>query len=62
MDGGGGRLSGGDYVLNGTLGQPDAGLLAGGDFMLIGGFWGLAATGPVVGAYHVCLPLVLRND
>jgi len=40
IDGGGvSRSSGGDYELSGTLGQPDAGTLVGGDFMLTGGFW-----------------------
>ncbi|MCB0215764.1 MAG: hypothetical protein H6648_10930 [Caldilineae bacterium] len=40
LDGGGGRLEGGDYGLDGTLGQPDAGSrLSGGDFVLEGGFW-----------------------
>ena len=39
MDAGGGRSSGGAYVLNGTVGQPDAGAAAGAEFTLIGGFW-----------------------
>lgn len=31
--------TGGDFELSGTVGQPDAGTLAGGDFELGGGFW-----------------------
>jgi hypothetical protein len=39
VDGGGGALSGAAYALEGTVGQPDAGPLAGGDYDLSGGFW-----------------------
>ena len=40
IDGGGAMFSGGaDFELAGTLGQPDAGILSGGDFELSGGFW-----------------------
>ena len=40
IDGGGEMWStGGDYELGGTIGQPDAGALAGGDYTLTGGFW-----------------------
>ena len=39
IDGGGGRSTGGAYVLEGTIGQPDAGLMSGGNFVLAGGFW-----------------------
>lgn len=39
IDGGGGTSSGGVYVLSGTIGQPDAGQLSGGDYSLVGGFW-----------------------
>ncbi len=57
VDGGGGESSGGTYALAGTVGQPDAGALTGGDYSLVGGFW---AGAPV--KYEVFLPLVLRND
>jgi len=40
IDGGGGTSSGGQYTLSGTIGQPDAGELKGGDYVLEGGFWG----------------------
>lgn len=37
---GGGRVSGGDFTLTGTVGQADAGpRLAGGDYTLTAGFW-----------------------
>jgi len=46
IDGGGVmRSTGGAFELSGTIGQPDAGVLAGGAFELTGGFWfGLAPT------------------
>ncbi|HKQ38159.1 MAG TPA: hypothetical protein VJ063_08790 [Verrucomicrobiae bacterium] len=39
VDGGGGASTGGNYALTGTIGQPDAGKLAGGSFVLDAGFW-----------------------
>ena len=40
IDGGGtSTSSGGAFVLAGTIGQPDAGLLEGGAYSLGGGFW-----------------------
>ncbi|MCH7872755.1 MAG: hypothetical protein IID33_13745 [Planctomycetes bacterium] len=40
IDGGGEMFtSGGDFELSGTIGQPDAGAMTGGDFELVGGFW-----------------------
>jgi hypothetical protein len=40
IDAGGDMLStGGDFELSGTAGQPDAGVLSGGEFTLAGGFW-----------------------
>jgi hypothetical protein len=38
-DGGGGTSRGGVYSLTGTIGQPDASTLSGGQFTLQGGFW-----------------------
>ena len=38
-DGGGGKSSGGQYVLTGTIGQPDAAYSEGGDYEVLGGFW-----------------------
>lgn len=42
IDGGGGYSAGDAFELEGTIGQPDAGAMAGGDFVLIGGFWAAA--------------------
>jgi len=40
FDGGGGvRSTGGDFELSGTIGQPDAGSMAGGGFEVFGGYW-----------------------
>jgi hypothetical protein len=40
IDGGGVmRSTGGDFELSGTIGQPDAGSLTGGDVEVTGGFW-----------------------
>jgi hypothetical protein len=60
VDGGGAMYSdGGSYVLGGTVGQPDAGLLAGGEYVLGGGFWG---GGALAGKAHdLYLPLVVRS-
>ncbi|MDQ7014443.1 MAG: hypothetical protein Q9O74_11190 [Planctomycetota bacterium] len=37
---------GGNFELSGTIGQYDAGTLAGGDFELAGGFWPVAQIAP----------------
>jgi predicted amidohydrolase YtcJ len=59
VDGGGYTFSqGGSYALGGTVGQPDAGSMAGGGYTLSGGFWPGGA-GPM--KYWIYLPLVLRN-
>ncbi len=55
VDGGGGVSSGGEYVLRGTIAQPDAGALAAGDYALGGGFW---PGGGV--SYRIYLPIVFR--
>jgi hypothetical protein len=40
IDSGGGTSAGGAYVVSGTIGQPDAGVLANGSLLDAGGFWG----------------------
>jgi len=50
MDGGGGASSGGNYSLTGSLGQPDAGVLQGGTYALVGGYWGALVPIQVAGA------------
>jgi hypothetical protein len=59
VDGGGYTYStGGGYELGGTIGQSDAGVLAGEGYILGGGFWrgGTVALPP----FHIYLPLVVR--
>ena len=54
MDGGGRmNLSGGNYTLNGSIGQPDAGIHAGGLYRLEAGFWHQATL--------VFVPIVLKQ-
>jgi hypothetical protein len=55
VDGGGGTSSGDGYTLSGTIGQPDAGILSGGNYILSGGFWGNGSQ------HFIHLPLILRN-
>jgi len=57
VDGGGGRATGGGLIMVGTAGQPDAGALAGGSYLLAGGFWPATSTAARV-IYHVYLPLL----
>src|SRR5438876_9327549 len=49
IDGGGGSSAGGVYAVSGTIGQPDAGKMSGGNFTLDGGFWGIIAANPTNG-------------
>ena len=39
IDGGGGTSTGGVYSVSGTISQPDAGVLIGGNFTVRGGLW-----------------------
>jgi hypothetical protein len=39
VDGGGGTTSGGVYEITGTIGQPDAGSVTTGNYVIEGGFW-----------------------
>ncbi|MCI0745370.1 MAG: hypothetical protein L0Y58_08205 [Verrucomicrobia subdivision 3 bacterium] len=50
IDGGGGTSSGAQYRVSGTAGQPDAGKLSGGNYILRGGFWGVATAVQVAGS------------
>ena len=50
IDGGGGTSTGGVYSISGTIGQPDAGHMSGGNFTLDGGFWGIIAAVQTPGA------------
>ncbi|MGI8967318.1 MAG: hypothetical protein ACR2H1_14710 [Limisphaerales bacterium] len=50
IDGGGGTSTGGVYSVSGTIGQPDAGTMSGGNFSIDGGFWGIIAAVQTPGA------------
>ncbi len=41
IDGGGSASAGGTFSLSGTIGQPDAGAMAGGNYSITGGFWAI---------------------
>ena len=44
ISGGGGTSSNGQYIVSGTIGQPDAsGAMSGGQYSVTGGFWSLFA-------------------
>jgi len=63
VDNGGGSSSGSVYSIDGTLGQPDAGVLTGGSYSISGGFWGAASPDapPVAWGGYIYLPLSLRG-
>lgn len=56
VEGAGGTSQGGQYVIRGTFGQPDAGTLTGGSFTLAGGFW----AGDWASGHRLFLPLILK--
>ena len=58
IDGGGGTSTGGAYSVQGTIGQPDAGVLRNGGLTLIGGFWGTLSVVQTLGAPQ----LAIRRD
>ena len=66
IDGGGGTSnSDSDYTLSGTIGQPVAGHMSGGDYTLSGGFWVESLVNeedsdPDPGLLEVFLPLIFR--
>jgi hypothetical protein len=60
VDDGGGNSQGGDYAISGTIGQPDVSpLMSGGDYTVVGGFWGGPVEVPIVSNY-IYVPLVIR--
>ena len=60
VDGGGYTFStGGGYTLGSTAGQPDAGVLADGGYVLAGGFW---PGGTQAARYTIYLPLIVRDS
>src|SRR5215472_8382661 len=55
--GGGGTSTGGSYTVSGTIGQPDAGTMSGGNYSLVGGFWAIISAVQTPGSplLHVAL-------
>ncbi|MCL4267146.1 MAG: hypothetical protein KJ069_28465 [Anaerolineae bacterium] len=58
VDGGGGRSTGGPYVLTGTAGQPDVYANDCGRYFLVTGFW-TPPTG-LTGSCEIFLPTVVK--
>ena len=58
VDGGGGTSTGGTYSMSGTIGQPDAGTLNGGNFTLQGGFWAVVSEIVVPGSPELTIRLL----
>ena len=57
VDGGGGVIWNGTYILSGTAGQPDPGSLGGDGYSLVGGFWATLQSA----LEKIFLPLVLKH-
>ena len=51
IDGGGTMFTTGPggYELSATIGQPDAGMMSGDTYQLLGGFWAVASPAPCLG-------------
>ncbi len=61
-NGGAAFATGGGYALRGSIGQPDAGALAGSHgYTLSGGFWLGGGRIPTPPEYHLFLPIVVRS-
>ena len=61
IDGGGGTSTGGLYSVSGTIGQPDAGHMSGGNYSLDGGFWGIIAVVQTPGAPSLAIRRTSTN-
>jgi hypothetical protein len=58
VDGGGGTSQVGDFAVSSTIGQPDTSpLMSGGDFTIVGGYWG---GGALLAQNQLYLPIVTR--
>src|SRR6266487_6201267 len=53
--------TGGVYSVSGTIGQPDAGKMSGGNFTLDGGFWGIIAAVQTAGAPLLRIARTITN-
>jgi hypothetical protein len=61
IGGGGGKSTGGVFVARGTIGQPDADKLSGGNYTVDAGFWSVIAVVPTTGAPALTLTLTPTN-
>src|SRR5581483_244527 len=59
--GAGTTSTGGIYSLSGSIGQPDAGSLTGGEFTLMGGFWAVALPAETMAAPLLTISLTATN-
>ena len=59
--GGGGTSTGGTYTVSGTIGQPDAGTMSGGNYSLVGGFWAIISAVQTPGAPLLTISLTATN-
>ena len=62
IDGGGGSMSGGQYAVTGTIGQPDAGFMASGQFTVAGGFWSLPTAAEPLVAPTLAISFAAQNQ
>ena len=62
IDGGGGTSTGGVYSVSGTIGQPDAGAMSGGNYTLQGGFWGVVVAVQTPGAPLLTITRTATNS
>lgn len=62
IDGGGGTSTGGVYSVSGTIGQPDAGTMSGGNFTLQGGFWSIVSAVQVAGSPYLTVFRTATNS
>jgi hypothetical protein len=58
---GAGVHAGGAYSANGTVGEPEAGMLRGGEYAVGGGFWSLPAVVPTADAPPLAIALTRTN-
>jgi hypothetical protein len=49
------------FSVSGTIGQPDAGAMTGGNFSLVGGFWSIVSTVPMMGAPALTITRTATN-
>ena len=59
--GGGDTSSNGQYVVSGTVGQPEAGTMAGGQYGVVGGYWAILAVATTPGSPLLTITLTTTN-